>query len=141
MAPCVICISREPPRIQPNICVERGTHDVPDPSWLMGSPRSVVDAMFIASIVESLIFILAPIGAGDIDPLIFIPSRIGAGDICTAPGSLMGVADGEAAGIVFALADVVAEDVGTVVIFGVGSGRIVIPGIGAIVACGAGCAA
>lgn len=126
MAPWVICMSRGPLRIQPNICVERGTHDVPEPSWLMGSPRSVVDDMFITSIDEPLIFILSRIGDGDIDLFIFIPAPIGAGGIGAAPCPLLGA---------------VAEELGAAVMFGIGPGCIVMPGIGAIVACGAGCAA
>src|SRR5665213_3583869 len=82
-APCVICRSRAPWRIQPNICVDLGTHDVPDPSWLMGSSRSVVDDICPGAVGEGAI---AGRGEGDavgmpgIGPIVIRGAGAGVGD-------------------------------------------------------------
>jgi hypothetical protein len=109
-------------RIHPNICVDFGTQDVPEPSCDIGSARSVVDRMS--------------------GPLIDMPSIAGeaAAGVDDATGN--GVAGSVAAGVGLA-GGLVGLPLGVDVAAGLGAGdivaagfgfagRIVIPGIGPI---------
>ena len=58
-------MSRALMRIQPKICVEPGTHDVPEPSWLIGSAISVTDRMS-SGIAGTGVAMVMP-GIGSID--------------------------------------------------------------------------
>ncbi|GAC1547187.1 MAG: hypothetical protein NVS2B17_31230 [Candidatus Velthaea sp.] len=79
--------------IQPNICVDRGSQEVPDPSWLIGSATFVIDAISLGWDPPSADG--ACIGIpGDI-----CISRIGAAE---ALGRAEGDADGDGCGFAIA---------------------------------------
>jgi hypothetical protein len=112
--------------IQPNICVDAGAQEVPEPSWDIGSARSVVDRISCAPI-----------------DILSVPIGVGLGDGVAASIVGIGLA-GELLGEALGAGVVVGAEVGEIEARGLGlAGRIVmagmgpmlIPGIGVIVDC------
>lgn len=131
-------MSRVPIRIHPNICVDFGTQDVPEPSSDIGSARSVIDRMSGALIDMPCIAGGAPAGAGEAMGTGVATSVAAGGGGCELTGFALGVEVVTGLGV----GDVVAAGfgfAGRIVIPGIGS--IDMPGIGAMVDCGDGAAA